>query len=196
MEQDDRSLRAEQDARDAVETLLLSMGEDPKRDGLLETPARVVKAFREMTQGYREDPAEILSKTFDEQSDEMVVLNRIQFYSTCEHHLLPFMGEASVAYLPASRVVGISKLSRVVTCYARRLQVQERMTREIAQAVEKHLNAKGVGVILKAHHLCMGCRGVRQSATELVTSCLLGEFRSDAAVRAEFLQLTGKAHAI
>lgn len=179
----------------AIRNLLEFIGEDVSRDGLKETPARVVRAWDELTAGYRDDPKQILSKTFDEQSDEMVVLNGIQFYSTCEHHMLPFMGEASVAYMPAKRVVGISKIARVVSCYARRLQIQERMTREIANALNDNLHPHGVGVIVRAHHLCMGCRGVKQPNTELVTSTLLGKFRDDT-VRSEFLRLiNGARHA-
>ena len=176
------------DAEEAVATLLRFIGEEPERDGLRDTPARVVKAWREMTAGYAEDPAEILSRTFDETSDEMVILRGISFYSTCEHHLLPFYGQAVVGYLPG-KVVGISKLARLVECFAKRLQVQERMTRQIAEAVETHLDARGVGVVLRAHHLCMGCRGVRQEETEMVTSSMLGTLRTDATSRAEFLRL-------
>ncbi|HKS23806.1 MAG TPA: GTP cyclohydrolase I FolE [Thermoanaerobaculia bacterium] len=176
------------EAEEAVTTLLRFIGEEPERDGLRDTPARVVKAWREMTAGYDEDPAEILSRTFAETSDEMVILRGISFYSTCEHHLLPFYGEAVVGYLPG-KVVGISKLARLVECFAKRLQVQERMTRQIAEAVEKHLEARGVGVVLRAHHLCMGCRGVRQEETEMVTSSMLGTLRTDATSRAEFLRL-------
>lgn len=176
------------DAEEAVATLLRFIGEQPERDGLRDTPARVVKAWREMTAGYAEDPAEILSRTFDESSDELVILRGISFYSTCEHHLLPFYGQAVVGYLPG-KVVGISKLARLVECFAKRLQVQERMTRQIAEAVERHLEARGVGVVLRAHHLCMGCRGVRQEETEMVTSSMLGTLRTDATSRAEFLRL-------
>ena len=176
------------EAEDAVTTLLRFIGEDPERDGLRDTPARVVKAWREMTAGYAEDPAEILSRTFAETSDELVILRGISFYSTCEHHLLPFYGEAVVGYLPG-KVVGISKLARLVECFAKRLQVQERMTRQIAEAVETHLEARGVGVVLRAHHLCMGCRGVRQEETEMVTSSMMGTLRTDATSRAEFLRL-------
>ena len=175
-------------AEEAVATLLRFIGEEPERDGLRDTPARVVKAWREMTAGYAEDPAEILSRTFDESSDELVILRGISFYSTCEHHLLPFYGQAVVGYLPG-KVVGISKLARLVECFAKRLQVQERMTRQIADAVETHLEARGVGVVLRAHHLCMGCRGVRQEETEMVTSSMLGTLRTDATSRAEFLRL-------
>ncbi len=176
------------EAEEAVTTLLRFIGDDPERDGLRDTPARVVRAWREMTAGYAEDPAEILSRTFEESSDEMVILRGISFYSTCEHHLLPFYGDAVVGYLPG-KVVGISKLARLVECFAKRLQVQERMTRQIAEAVERHLQARGVGVVLRAHHLCMGCRGVRQEETEMVTSSMLGTLRTDATSRAEFLKL-------
>ena len=176
------------EAEEAVATLLRFIGEEPERDGLRDTPARVVKAWREMTAGYAEEPAEILARTFDESSDELVILRGISFYSTCEHHLLPFYGQAVVGYLPG-KVVGISKLARLVECFAKRLQVQERMTRQIAEAVETHLQARGVGVVLRAHHLCMGCRGVRQEETEMVTSSMLGTLRTDATSRAEFLKL-------
>jgi GTP cyclohydrolase I len=176
------------EAEEAVATLLRFIGEEPERDGLRDTPARVVKAWREMTAGYAEDPEEILARTFDESSDELVILRGISFYSTCEHHLLPFYGQAVVGYLPG-KVVGISKLARLVECFAKRLQVQERMTRQIAEAVETHLEARGVGVVLRAHHLCMGCRGVRQEETEMVTSSMLGTLRTDATSRAEFLRL-------
>ena len=174
----------------AVEVLLRSIGEDPERDGLLETPARVVKALKEMTAGYGEDPAEILSKTFDEHSDELIILRDIDFYSTCEHHLLPFHGVASVGYIPG-KVVGISKLARLVQCFARRLQIQERMTQQIARAVEVHLQARGVGVIVKAHHLCMGRRGVKLPSAQLITSSMLGVLRTDTDSRSEFLRLCG-----
>ena len=180
--------RNEAAAEDAVVTLLRFIGENPDREGLADTPSRVVRAWREMTAGYREDPAEILSRTFDESSDELIILRGISFYSTCEHHLLPFYGEACVGYLPG-KVVGISKLARLVNCFAQRLQVQERMTRQIADAIEEHLDARGVGVVLRAHHLCMGCRGVRQQETDMVTSSMLGTLRSDATSRSEFLRL-------
>lgn len=180
------------EAEQAVTALLRLVGEDPERDGLLETPKRVVKAFLEMTAGYDESPAEILSKTFAEHSDELIVLRGIDFHSMCEHHLLPFQGVAHVGYLPG-KVVGISKLARLVHCFARRLQIQERMTQQIAHAVETHLEARGVGVIVAAHHLCMGCRGVRLPATQLVTSAMLGTLRQSAETRSEFLRLCGTA---
>jgi GTP cyclohydrolase IA len=178
------------EAEHAVTALLRLIGEDPQRDGLLETPRRVVKALLEMTGGYDESPAEILSKTFAEHSDELIVLRGIDFHSICEHHLLPFQGVAHVGYLPG-KVVGISKLARLVHCFARRLQIQERMTQQIASAVETHLEARGVGVIVSAHHLCMGCRGVKLPATQLVTSAMLGTLRNSAETRSEFLRLCG-----
>ncbi|HMA29877.1 MAG TPA: GTP cyclohydrolase I FolE [Thermoanaerobaculia bacterium] len=178
------------EGEDAVVALLRMIGEDPSRDGLLETPRRVVQALREMTGGYGEDPSEILSKTFEESSDELIVLRGIEFHSTCEHHLLPFYGTASVGYLPG-KVVGISKLARLVHCFARRLQIQERLTRQIADAVSEHLEARGTAVVVKAHHLCMGCRGVKLPGTEMITSAMLGTLREDAVTRGEFLRLTG-----
>lgn len=180
-------------AQSAVATLLRYIGEDPERDGLADTPGRVVRAWREMTAGYAEDPAEILARTFDETSDELVILSNIAFYSTCEHHLLPFYGTASVGYLPG-KVVGISKLARLVQCFARRLQIQERMTKQIASAIVEHLDARGAGVVIRAHHLCMGCRGTRQPATEMVTSSMLGTLRDDAVSRSEFLRLINHNH--
>jgi len=176
------------EAERAVETLLRWIGEDPDRNGLADTPARVAKALREMTSGYSEDPAEILSRTFEETSDEMVILRGILFQSICEHHLLPFLGTATVGYLPG-KVVGISKLARLVNCFARRLQIQERLTRQIADAVEEHLEARGVAVVIRAQHLCMACRGVRQQESEMVTSAMLGTLRTDATSRSEFLRL-------
>jgi GTP cyclohydrolase IA len=178
------------EAESAVTALLRLVGEDPERDGLRDTPRRVVKAFLEMTAGYDDSPAEILSKTFAEHSDELIVLRGIDFHSMCEHHLLPFQGVAHVGYLPG-KVVGISKLARLVHCFARRLQIQERMTQQIATAVETHLEARGVGVIVSAHHLCMGCRGVRLPNTQLVTSAMLGTLRNNAETRSEFLRLCG-----
>lgn len=179
-------------AEEAVEILLRLTGEDPDRDGLRETPRRVVKALLEMTAGYDESPADILSKTFAEHSDELIVLRGIDFHSMCEHHLLPFQGVAHVGYLPG-KVVGISKLARLVHCFARRLQIQERMTQQIADAVATHLEARGVGVIIAAHHLCMGCRGVKLPATQLITSSMLGTLRSDPDTRSEFLRLCGNS---
>ena len=181
-------------AEKAVTRILRFIGEDPNRDGLVDTPRRVVRAWREMTAGYRQDPAEILSRTFEETSDELVILRGVSFYSTCEHHMLPFYGTVSLGYLPG-KVVGISKLARLVHCFARRLQIQERMTRQIAESVAQHLDARGVGVVVAAHHLCMGCRGVRQASTEMVTSSMLGTLRNDPVSRSEFLRLAQNTNA-
>lgn len=175
-------------AESAVKAILLHIGEDPEREGLLKTPARVVKAFEEMTEGYAQDPAAILSTVFDEHSDEMVICSNIHFVSLCEHHLLPFTGTAAVAYIPRKKVVGLSKLARLVHCYAKRLQVQERMTTQITDALIKHLDAEGTACLIRAHHQCMSCRGVKQSGAVMTTSSLTGAFR-EPEVRAEFLML-------
>lgn len=172
---------------ECVRALLVSLGHDPERDGLRETPARVARSLREATAGYSQDPREILSRTFDVAYDEMIVVSPIEFWSTCEHHLMPFHGTAAVGYLPTGRVVGLSKIPRLVQCFARRLQVQERMTRQIAEAISEHVNARGVGVIVHARHLCMAARGVKCSGW-MRTSCLLGAFRKQA-TRAEFMHL-------
>lgn len=175
----------------AIRQILTHLGECPTRDGLIETPKRVIKALREMTEGYSQSPAEILSKRFAVTCDEMVVLKDISFYSLCEHHMLPFRGKAHIAYLPTTEVVGISKLARLVHCYAKRLQVQERLTSQIATSIQEHLLTLGVGVVVEAHHLCMGCRGVKQTDSIMVTSSMLGAFR-EPAPRDEFLRLIGK----
>lgn len=161
----------------------------PDRDGLRETPARVLRAFREMTAGYSEDPAKILATTFEAAHDELIVLNGIRFVSLCEHHLLPFHGTASVGYIPKGRVVGISKLARLVQCFARRLQIQERLTEQVARALQEHAHAVGVGVVINAHHACMGCRGVRQPDADMVTSVMLGILRECATARSEFMSI-------
>lgn len=174
---------------DSVRRLLRYVGEDPNRDGLRETPQRVLRALQEMTAGYHADIASILGKRFDVAHDQMVTLTHIGFTSLCEHHILPFEGEAAVAYIPSGFVVGISKLARVVEAFARRLQVQERMTDQIAEAIQQHLRPRGVAVIVEARHGCMRCRGVRQQNTCMVTSAMLGAFRERPEARAEFLAL-------
>lgn len=180
------------DAEHAVRVLLGHIGEDVERDGLRDTPKRVAKAWREMTSGYREDPSEILSTCFQQTYDEIVALRDIEFYSTCEHHMLPFFGVAHVGYIPG-KVVGISKLARLVNCFARRLQIQERLTNEVASAIDAHLEPRGVGVIIEAHHMCMGCRGVQKAAARMVTSSMRGVFLDrDSAARSEFLRIIGK----
>jgi len=175
---------------DNVTRLLQYIGEDVTREGLVKTPHRVVKAMKEMTEGYHQDPKQILSTSFDAAGcDEMVILQGIRFASLCEHHMLPFTGEAAVAYLPGTRVVGISKLARLVQCYAKRLQIQERMTTQIAKAIELHLNPAGVGVVIRAHHSCIGCRGANQPDAEMITSAMYGKMRERPEARGELLRL-------
>ena len=173
----------------AVRTIIRWTGEDPDRDGLIETPARVNRSFEEFFSGYGQDPAEILEKTFEEIEgyDEMIVLRDIRFESHCEHHMAPVIGRAWVAYIPNGRVVGISKLARVVDVYAKRLQIQEKMTAQIANTINDVLKPQGVGVIIKATHHCMTTRGVHKPGTDLVTSRMLGCFRDSALTRQEFL---------
>ena len=174
----------------ATVKLLAAIGIDPVSPEVRDTPQRVGRAWLELTQGYREDPAEILGKVFEDPSyDEMVLLDGIDFYSTCEHHLLPFAGHASVAYIPkGGRIVGISKLARLVDCFARRLQMQERMTVQIGAAIEKHLRPLGVGVVMVAQHQCLGCRGARKPSARMLTSDLRGAMR-DHGARMELLVL-------
>ena len=173
-----------------VQRQLELMGEDPKRDGLLRTPMRVAKAYEFLTRGYWIDPRQVLNDAlFDVKSDEMVIVKDIDFYSLCEHHLLPFFGKCHIAYLPSSKVVGLSKLPRLVEVFARRLQVQERMTTEIAQVIDELIKPLGVAVVIEAQHLCMAMRGVEKQNSYALTSSMLGAFRDDARTRAEFLDL-------
>ena len=177
------------DAEEAVRTLLRWAGEDPAREGLLETPKRVVEAYGDWFSGYAVDPREYLRRTFEEMAgyDEMVVLRDIEFESHCEHHMAPIIGKAHVGYLPTNKVVGISKLARVVDVFARRFQVQEKMTAEIARCIEEVLQPRGVGVVIEAAHECMTTRGVHKRGVSMITSKMLGAFREDARTRAEFL---------
>ena len=179
--------------QDAIRTLLIWSGEDPAREGLRDTPARVGRAWKEYCAGYAEDPAMHLARTFEEVAgyDEVVLLRDIPFHSHCEHHLAPIVGTASIAYLPTDRVVGISKLARVLHGYARRLQIQERLTAEIAQCIWTNLNPLGVAVVIKAQHGCMTGRGVRTHGVDMVTSKVLGCFRDDPSSRKEVLALMG-----
>ena len=175
----------------AFRTIIRWTGDDPARDGLKETPGRVTRAFEEFFRGYDEDPEAILQKTFEEIEgyDEMIVLRGIRFESHCEHHMAPIIGRAWVAYIPKGRVVGISKLARVVDAYAKRLQIQEKMTAQIANTIQKVLNPDGVAVVIKAEHHCMTTRGVYKHGTDMVTSRMLGVFRDNAMTRQEFLAL-------
>jgi GTP cyclohydrolase I len=175
---------------DAVRQLLEAIGEDTGREGLVKTPGRVARSLDFLTAGYQEDPQAILQGAlFASDVDEMVVVKDMEFYSLCEHHLLPFYGRCHVAYIPNGQIVGLSKLGRVVDVFSRRLQVQERLTTEIASAVNTAVQPKGVGVVMEAHHLCMMMRGVQKQGSLAATSCMLGLFKRDARTRAEFLNL-------
>jgi GTP cyclohydrolase I len=184
-----RPSRAEAEA--AMRTLLLWAGDNPDREGLVDTPARVVRAYEEFFAGYAQDPVELLARTFEETDgyDEMVVLRDIRLESHCEHHVVPIIGRAHVAYLPHRRVVGISKLARVVDLYAKRLQIQEKLTAQVANAINEVLQPKGVAVVIEAAHQCMTTRGIHKPGVTMVTSRMLGAFRDDAATRREFLAM-------
>jgi GTP cyclohydrolase IA len=178
-----------------VRTMLESVGEDPQRDGLLHTPERFERAFRYLTGGYQQDPEKILNgAVFDVCYDEMVVVKDIELYSLCEHHLLPFFGKCHVAYLPDKKVVGLSKIPRLVNMFSRRVQIQERLTNQIAQAIQNCVKPLGVGVVIEARHLCMVMRGVEKQNSETITSAMLGAFRDNQQTREEFLALIGRGN--
>jgi len=180
-------------SKDTIHRLLEEMGEDPTREGLLKTPERVAKAYEFLTKGYGEDPIAIINDAlFTEENQEMVVVRDIDFYSLCEHHLLPFFGKCHVAYIPNHKIIGLSKLARLVEVYARRLQVQERLTKQIADTIQEVLDPLGVAVVMEAAHLCMQMRGVEKQNSVAVTSHMLGSFRDHAETRAEFLNLIHK----
>ena len=183
-----------EEAEQAVHTLLRWAGEDPSREGLLDTPKRVALAYEDWFSGYNEDPVKFLKRTFEEVEgyDEMIVLKDISFESHCEHHMAPIIGKAHVGYLPNNKVVGISKLARVVEAFARRFQVQEKLTAQIANCIQDVLKPKGVGVVIDAAHQCMTTRGIHKSDVSMVTSQMLGTFRKDARTRDEFLRMIGK----
>ena len=178
-------------AEEAIATLLLWAGDDPRREGLIDTPARVARAYEDWFSGYKDDPVGYLKRTFEEVEgyDEMIVLRDIEFESHCEHHMAPIIGKAHVGYLPRSKVVGISKLARVVEAYARRFQVQEKMTAQIANCIQDVLQPMGVAVVIEAAHQCMTTRGIHKSDVTMVTSQMIGGFRNDARTRAEFLRM-------
>ena len=190
-----KSKPTEEEAKEAVKTLISWAGDNPDREGLIETPKRVINAYKEFFEGYTTDPDKILSKTFEEVAgyDEMVVIKDIRLESHCEHHMVPILGKAHVAYIPDKRVVGISKLARIVDCYAKRLQTQETMTAQIAGCIERVLFPKGVAVVVDAAHQCMTTRGVHKSTTSTITSRMLGLFRTDARTRIEFMNFIGKS---
>ena len=182
-----------EEAEAAVRTLLEWAGDDPTRDGLIDTPARVVRAYEEYFSGYNDEPEKILGRSFDETAgyDEIVVLKDIAFASHCEHHIAPILGKVHVAYLPSSRVVGISKLARLVETFGRRLQIQEKMTAQIANAINDVLKPKGVAVVIEAAHECMTTRGIDKPGVSMVTSTMLGAFREDPSTRREFMSIIG-----
>lgn len=182
-----------EEAEAAVRTLLQWTGDDPSREGLIDTPARVVRAYEEYFSGYDEDPEKILGRSFDETEgyDEIVVLKDIHFASHCEHHIAPILGKAHIAYLPRSRVVGISKLARLVETFGRRLQIQEKMTAQIANSLNNVLKPKGVAVVIEAAHECMTTRGIDKPGVNMVTSTMLGAFRDDPSTRREFMSIIG-----
>ena len=183
-------------AEEAIETLLLWAGDDPRREGLVDTPKRVAAAYEDWFKGYQQDPVDYLKRTFEEVEgyDEMIVLRDIRFESHCEHHMAPIIGKAHVGYLPRNKVVGISKLARVVEAFARRFQVQEKMTAQVANCINDVLKPKGVGVVIEAIHQCMTTRGIHKSDVSMVTSQMLGGFRTDARTRAEFLRMIDGNH--
>lgn len=184
-------MKGEQGPEENVRRVLEYIGEDPNREGLLETPSRVVRSWGELFSGYKTDPATILKSFADGACDEMVVLRDVEFYSFCEHHMLPFFGKAHIGYLPNGRVVGISKLARLLDVYTRRLQIQERIGQQITDAIMEQLGAKGAGCILEAKHHCMTCRGVGKQNSVMMTSSLRGVFKDSALPRAEFLKMAG-----
>ena len=172
--------------------IIRQLGEDSDREGLLRTPARAARALIDLTAGYREDLRTIINGAiFESESDEMIMVRNIETYSLCEHHLLPFIGQCHVAYIPDGKIIGLSKIPRIVNHFARRLQIQERLTTQVAEAVAQAVDAQGVGVVVEASHLCVMMRGVEKQHSQMKTSCMLGSFRSSATTRAEFLQLLG-----
>lgn len=179
--------------QDLYRNLLVSIGEDPTREGLLKTPERAAKAFRFLTKGYKEDiPALVNNALFESDTSELIVVKNIELYSMCEHHLLPFIGKCHVGYIPQGKVIGLSKIPRIVDAFARRLQIQENLTKQIADTVEKYTGAIGVGVVIEAQHLCLMMRGVEKQNSVMTTSCVLGELHDDAETRAEFLHLISR----
>lgn len=190
------SLRPGDELAETVAALLEQLGENPDREGLIDTPTRVAESLRHLTEGYASDPEVIVGDALFalEGYDDMVIVKDIAFYSLCEHHLLPFFGRVHIGYVPDGRVVGLSKLPRLVDAYSRRLQVQERMTREIAEAINTTVNPRGVGIVIEGRHLCLEMRGVQKETSQTLTSCMLGVFRSDQRTRSEFLSHIRQSH--
>ncbi|MDR0306498.1 MAG: GTP cyclohydrolase I FolE [Chitinispirillales bacterium] len=179
---------------DEIKKILKHLGEDPQREGLVDTPKRVSKALEYLTQGYKQNPEEILSSAiFTEECNHMIIVRDIEIYSMCEHHMLPFFGKCHIGYIAQNRVYGVSKLARLVDCFARRLQIQERLTQQIAASIMEPIKAEGVGVVIESQHLCMMMRGVSKQNSKMLTSAMLGSFREENATRMEFLRLIGQA---
>lgn len=178
---------------DLYREIIEKVGEDPAREGLAATPKRAARAMEDMTRGYRQDLDTVINNAiFETSNDEMVIVTDIEFYSLCEHHLLPFFGRCHVGYLPNKKIIGLSKIARIVDVFARRLQVQENLTQQIAEALMEHLDPKGVGVVMEGRHLCMMMRGVQKQSSSMTTSAMLGDFREDQSTRAEFLSLISR----
>lgn len=176
-----------------VKRMLVFIGENPDRDGLVDTPSRVVRAWGDLFSGYNKKPQDVITNfENDNKYDELVILKNIEFYSTCEHHILPFYGVAHIAYLPSDKIVGISKLARLLDIYTKRLQVQERIGQQVVDAIMEHLNARGAACVIEAKHMCMSCRGVQKQGSSMVTSSLRGECKQNSMLRAEVLSLLGK----
>ena len=176
--------------QDLIRELIVKIGEDPQREGLLKTPERVAKSYEFLTRGYRQDLATVVNGAlFEAESDDMVIVKDIEFFSLCEHHMLPFFGRCHVGYIPNKKIIGVSKVARIVDLFARRLQVQERLTQQISEALMEILDAEGVGVVMEARHLCMQMRGVEKQHSEMTTSAMLGSFRRELATRNEFTRL-------
>jgi GTP cyclohydrolase I len=185
------------DIEGAVHSILKSIGENPERAGLLDTPARVARAYAELTAGYHVDPEKLINEAiFDVTYDEMVIVRDIDFYSLCEHHLLPFFGQCHVGYIPDGKVIGLSKIPRIVEMFARRLQIQEQMTQQIAEFLKEHLNPLGVAVVCEGVHMCAAMRGVKKANARMVTNAMLGIFKRNAVTRGEFLDSIGREHMV
>lgn len=182
-----------EEAIEAVKTLIKYIGDDPEREGLLETPERVVRSYDELFKGYKLNPGEILDKKFSTHSGEMVVLSNIELYSTCEHHMMPFIGKCHIGYIPEDKVVGLSKLARLMEVFSRRLQIQEEMTWQIANALQDETQAKGVAVLVEARHMCMAARGVNKQHGVMTTTAMLGELKDNQSLKSEFLHIIDKS---
>ena len=185
----------EERVAELIRELLSEIGEDPEREGLIKTPLRAAKAWEFLTKGYHEDPDEIVNQAvFEAPYNNMIIVRDIEVYSLCEHHMLPFYGRAHIGYIPKDKVLGVSKLARITDCYARRLQIQERLTAQVARTIMDAINAEGVGVVMECRHLCMMMRGVEKQNSVMTTSTVLGSFHDSSATRAEFFSLIGRPH--